>query len=495
MADKQHFLSRFLDFKEDEHWLFAILTALVLGSIFGTILMDEVLFMGIPFFFLLVYWCVVDFKKVYFLLLFCIPLSTEFTLPNGFGTDLPTEPLMVGLMGVYLLYVFRHAGQMSSRFVRHPISLLILLHLLWIYATTIYSNLFFVSFKFSLAKTWYIIVFYFMAGSILKKEKDWRNMFWIIFLPMLLTIFSVLFKHAQEGFAFDKVNAVLDPFYRNHVNYACILVLFFPFLWYARTWFKTFSFNWWFLLGGGLVYLVAIQLSYTRAAYVALVLAAGAYFIIRLRLIRYVLGLVLVGAVVGAIYMTVNNKYLEYAPNFERTITHRNFDNLVSATYKGEDISTMERFYRWIAGAYMSFEEPLTGFGPGNFYNFYRSYTVTSFRTYVSDNPEKSGIHSYYLMTLSEQGYPGLVIFLLICFYGLIRGENIYHQTENDFKKGLVMTILLSMIVIDALLLINDMIETDKVGSFFFIHLAILVNIDLSNRQEETSEPPSLKEA
>ncbi|MEO1515559.1 MAG: O-antigen ligase family protein [Bacteroidota bacterium] len=490
MVDKQY-LQDIVQWRDSGKVLFAGLSLIVLGSLAGAILLDEFLFLLAPFAFLIVYWCIVDFKAVFFLLLCCIPLSTEFVFPNGFGTDLPTEPLMVGLMAVYLIYSLRQAPRMSSHFLRHPMTLFVLLHLGWIFFSTIYSNLFIVSLKFSLAKTWYIVVFYFMAGSMLKTEKDLRRLFWFIFLPMLLTIFSVLYKHWQEDFSFAKVNSVLDPFYRNHVNYACILVLFFPFLWNARRWFATFSRKWWLLLAAAGIYLIAIQLSYTRAAYVALFMAAGAYVIIRLRLVRYVLGAVLVGALAFVVYMGVNNKYLDYAPNFEKTITHRNFDNLVSATYKGEDISTMERFYRWIAGTYMGLEEPLTGFGPGNFYNFYRSYTVRSFETYVSDNPEKSGIHSYYLMTLSEQGFPGLLLFLCLCFYGLIKGESIYHQTEDDFKQAWVMAILLSMIVIDALLLINDMIETDKVGTFFFLHLAMLVNIDLANRKLLDPAPAS----
>jgi len=50
------------------------------------------------------------------------------------------------------------------------------------------------------------------------------------------------------------------------------------------------------------------------------------------------------------------------------------------------------------------------------------------------------------------------------------------------------MALLLSLIIVDALLLINDMIETDKVGSFFFMNMAMLVNIDLANKKELSPE-------
>ena len=229
--------------------------------------------------------------------------------------------------------------------------------------------------------------------------------------------------------------------------------------------------------------MVGTWYTYTRAAYISLLIAIGAYWVIRFRLLVPALGLATAAAIILATFFFTNNTYLDYAPDYEKTITHHNFDNLVSATVKGEDISTMERFYRWVAGIYMSVERPVTGFGPGNFYTFYKEYTVTSFETYVSDNPEQSGIHSYYLMTLCEQGFPGLFIFLLFNFGILVKGQYIYAQTKEEFWRHLAMTCLLCIVIIDALLLIYDLLEVDKVGPFFFLSAAFLIIIDLRNKK------------
>jgi hypothetical protein len=70
-------------------------------------------------------------------------------------------------------------------------------------------------------------------------------------------------------------------------------------------------------------------------------------------------------------------------------------------------------------------------------------------------------------------------------FYTLILGERVYHESGNNInRKALVMGLLLLLTVIDAFLLMNDMIETDKVGSFFFFCMAILINLDLLNKKE-----------
>lgn len=469
---------------QKQFWAFA---GLILFSIFVGIATEMYFLAGLPAFVILVYISVVDFRKVFFFLLACIPLSTEIALPNGFGTDLPTEPLMVGLMLVYLLYAIKEAPTMRMDFLKHPISLLILLHLIWVYTATITSDLFFVSLKFSLAKTWYIVVFYFMAGSLIQTERDFRKVFWWIFTPLMFTVLVILVRHAGVGFTFAEIHTVLHPFQRNHVNYAAVLSLFFPIVFLARGWYKPYAFPRLVLNASLLILFVAIYLTYTRAAYVALLLAFGSYFIFRLKLIRYALILSLVAAIMGVVYMANKNTYLDYAPNYDRTITHKRFDSLIEATYKMEDISTMERVYRWIAGFHMSSANPVLGFGPGNFVNFYKRYTVTSFQTYVSDNEEKSGIHSYYLMTLVEQGIIGLIIFLALSFFILIRGEAIYHQTKDLALRRIVLMVLLCTIVIDAFLIINDLIETDKVGPFFFICIAILVNIDLKNQRLASS--------
>jgi len=460
---------------------FALITLL---SIFIGIATELYFLAAIPAFLLLAYLTIVDFKKIFFLLIICIPLSTEFYFPNGLATDLPTEPLMIGLMLIYGVYVLRHGREMDSSFIRHPLAVLLTLHLFWIFTTTITSSLFIVSLKFSLAKLWYITVFFFMAGSMIKREKDFKNLFWCILIPMMFTVGIVMLRHASYGFTFDTVAKTLSPFYRNHVNYAALLALFIPFVWFARQWYPSFSFKRLIITGSILILLVAIQLSYTRTAYVTLIMAVGAYFIIQFRLVKIAILASLLAALIGFAYLVNNNTYLDYAPDYEHTVVHKKFDNLVEATVAGEDISTMERFYRWIAGIRMSKEQPLVGYGPGNFYNFYKPYTVSSFKTYVSDNPEQSTIHSYFLLMLVEQGYPGMIIFMLLSFYALIKGEQVYHTCPNKTRKGIVMGAMLSLIVINAFLLINDMIETDKMGTFFFMNLAIIINMDLRNKAD-----------
>ncbi len=468
--------------------IFQVFGWIALASIFLGIATDMLFLVGLPFGLLLVYLTIVDFRKVFYLLIFFIPLSTHLEIPGGLALDLPTEPLMVGLMLIYLAHSVRHAHRRDIAFLNHPITLLLLLHFVWTFVATITSSHPMVSFKFFLAKAWYISVFYFLAHRYLKTEKDIKTIFWLFFIALSITIFSVLIRHASYGFSFVDVARSLKPFYSNHVIYASTIALFFPFTWFARKWYPARSLQWWCIVGGIVLFFIAIQLSYRRAAIMVIYLLIPIYFMIRFKLTRIAMMGAAIGALLLVTHLVTDGTYMEYAPNFEKTVSHQDFDSLVEATAKGEDISTMERLYRWVAAGHMIDDKPLLGFGPGSFYFSYRPYTVTSFETYVSDNPEQSGIHNYFMMVLVEQGIFGFLIFLLFTAVILTKGEAIYHQTKDENLKRLVMMALLSLIAINILLVINDMIETDKIGGFYFLNIAFLVNMDIRNKRSNLNK-------
>ena len=474
-------LSADFQIKEKLFWVLGAITAL---SVCYAIVADEELLLGIPFVLILAYQTLVNYRPIYFLLFATIPLSTEFFFSNGLSTDLPSEPLIVGLMLVYVIQALTRPDLINGKFFRHPLTLLLIAHFLWIAFASILSSNPTVSIKFTIAKFWYLATFFFLTGHLMRNERQSWKLWWWIIIPLTLATLKVILHHASMDFGFKEINRATSPFFRNHVNYAAILALILPMLWFFWGRYRRWTMAWWVLAAAASILFFGVLTAYTRAAYVALFLAAAMYFVIKLRLIRWaLLGAVLVVPIFFG-YMIYNNKFMDFAPS-ERTVSHVEFSGIVAATYKMEDVSTSERYYRWIAGIRMTTEHPISGVGPGNFYFFYKQFTLNRFATYVSNNPEKSGIHNYYLMTLVEQGLPGLLIFLAMMLYTLILGERVYHESGNNInRKALVMGLMLMLTVIDAFLLMNDMIETDKVGSFFFFSMAILINLDLLNKKE-----------
>ena len=486
-------ISSIVGFPENhpQRWLVAVFMVALVAALLGAVRYEIRLLFLLPAGALVLWLAVVDFRKVFFLLLGCIPISTEANLPGGFGTDLPSEPLMWLLTLVGLLWLLQNGRRVDGRFLRHPITLALLAHLAWMTVCTITAQNMFVSLKFLAAKGWYVAVFFFLAGRMLNEERDFKNLLWWFFVPLTVAVSTVLVRHASIGFSFEDVAYAMGPFFRNHVMYACLLAVFLPFVWYGTYWYRRFSLRWWFLVLGIGLLLLGINFAYTRAAYVALLAAIGIYWFIRWRVLHY--ALVGAGLIFALFFNFVDDRdnWLLFAPDFERAISHKRFENLLEATTKLEDISTMERVYRWVAASYMIRDEPLVGFGPGNFYFFYQQYTVSSFKTYVSDNPEHSGIHNYFLMTTVEQGVPGLLFFLFFCVVTMLQGQRIYHRTADPGRRRVLLAAVLCFILVTLLMLMNDFVETDKIGSLFFLSAAILVNMDLKARARTAMETQS----
>ena len=467
--------------------IFFVMGLLGLSLILAGVYFEEpLLFVG-PFSLLVGLVLFFDYKKIYYLLFLCLPISTEYYFPNGLGTDLPTEPIMWILLGTFILYTVQYGKQTSKSFFVHPITIALLLHLSWILISCVNSSMLLISIKFLLAKIWYVVAFFFFTGIVINKIIKIERVLWLILIPLLFTNLIILTRYSLVGFEFSEVNTVLSPFYRNKVNYASFMVCFLPYVVYLLFQQKKFDRKWYFFIGFIGILMVSLYYTYTRAVYVTIAGAIGYYFIMRYKLTKPIIMIGLMVSILGGVYLTHNNKYLEYAPDYQKTIYHEDFGNLLDATTKLQDLSTMERVYRWVAAYYMIKEKPLMGYGPGNFFTFYKSYTVYSFETYVSDNEEQSGVHSYYLMTIVEQGFIGLLFFLILCFYPLFKAERMFHATNDKKIKGLILASTLSLIIIYQLLIINDMVETDKVGSFFFFNLAILVILDLKIRKLNAS--------
>ncbi len=417
-----------------------------------------------------------DYRRLFYIIFVVLPFSFEHYFDNiGLGLDIPTEPLMAIMMVITILILIKEKFTFPKFYIFHPIFLLLIAHVFWIFVTSINSTFPFISFKFFIAKFWYIFPFFIFPLLIFKESdfyfKAYKTLYYFLFVVILI----VMVRHAFEGFTFASSYEVVRPFFRNHVTYAAICVIALPYVWAFLMTNKIESRPFTKYIIAMLIFIVGIYFSFTRAAILSMFIAWGAYFIFKYQWVQRTLTTVTIILIVGVSYLSWDNKYMDLAPNFERTITHTEFDNLLEATYKLEDISSMERVYRWMAGAEMIKEKFWLGFGPSTFYSNYKSYSISSFQTYVSDNPEQSGIHNYYLMTWVEQGIIGLLIFLAFCFSILIFGQKIYHTASDPKDKFFIMASLLSLIIILSMNLINDLIETDKVGPFFFFNTAILL--------------------
>jgi O-antigen ligase len=393
-------------------------------------------------------------------------------LTESLGTDLPDEPLMWLITLLLALFGLIYRQRIAEKKADPVLFWLLLAHLLWIIVCSMLSADPLLSFKYAAAKLWYLVAFAAASWWLVRSSRDLHVIAWILVLPMTFACSWILWNHGRTGFSFDSVNAAVQPFFRNHVNYGAILVCLLPlpiglFLHLPRR--RAI------LIVVLLLWLIALSFSYSRGAWVAAGVGVLTAMAIRFHFLKAAafFSVVLLSGMLW--FFVQGGRYLDFRPDFERTIYHQDFRDHLRATYRLKDLSTAERFHRWIAGVRMVQDEPVFGHGPNRFYTAYKPYTVSAFRTYVSDNPEKSTVHNYFLLLAVEQGIPGLIIFLLILWRVFHLLTEKYRRAGSSLEKHgwLAVGAMLGMII--WLNMLSDLVETDKIGSLFFICIGLVI--------------------
>lgn len=426
-------------------------------------------------------------ENLFWLLIFCLPLSTEVNITPSLGLDFPDEMLMMLLTGLFFVKLLYKPTIFPFHLLKHPLFLLIVLQLLWAIISTIFSENPLLSIKFVLAKVWFIVPFVVLFQIIVTQFSLLKKIALLLLLPMAFVVVQCLFRHSLFHFSFEGIKQTLSPFFRNHVNYSAMLVCLIAVVWFVKalTPYNKKTIRWMNL--GIIVGLVALFFAYSRGAWIALFAGIGIVYIIKKKRIKQSIAIALSCLLLGISYLVYDNQYLKFAPDYEHTIFHADLGDHLQSTTSLKDLSNAERFYRWVAGAKMFAEKPITGFGPNTFYSYYKNYTSNLFRTYVSDNPEHSSVHNYFLLTALEQGAIGVLLFISFLCLLFIRLQYIYHHLlSNEYKNiSLLTAVILVMIV--TVNFMSDMIETDKIGSLFWLCVGTTIFLDNQLKTEKES--------
>ena len=464
-------------------WLPSLAAA---ACLIAGVVLHENLLLILPFAGLAAFSFGLNVRLLFFALLFVIPLSTEFAVTATLSTDLPDEPLMLLLAGSLFVLFLLKPQLIPVELRKSSLVLLLLLQLVWLLITVFFSHEVWLSIKYCLAKAWFIMAFVVGGLFFLRTKEDFALASKLLIFSMLIPVVYSLLQHAGSGFSFEAINSTLSPFFRNHVNYSALLVCLSPVLlmWYQ---FSTQRLRKW-IVAVMVVFFVALFFAYSRGAWLCVLSGTITWIAIKKRFLLSLICTTLLAASVALFLLVQNENYMKFAPDFNTTRQHFDLNEHLEATYTLKDMSTMERFYRWIAGVKMVNEEKLNGYGPNTFTTYYKEYTVAAFKTWVSNNEEKSSVHNYFLLITIEQGLPALFILLalLICMFTI--AVKAYHTLSDPFERSLAVTaaVILSMIV--TLNLLSDLIETDKIGSIYFLLMGIFIRLQVKlNEQNATA--------
>ena len=467
--------------------LYLVVFFVLLFVAYNTYLISEEQYWGIaiPLVLGVVYLTIVRVDLVLTLVAFLTPLSTslrELGVSNPLGVEmaLPTEPLLFGLMLVAWVKMFSDR-QLFKGLYSHPISIAIIVYLSWLFVSMLSSSFPLASFKLLITRLWFISSFYVLAFAWFQEEANIHRFIKAYLFGLFIVSLYTISIHATKGFEHEAAHWVMSPFFKDHTSYGMALALLLPFGFYVQKWNrnKKLSALFTFIF---LVLILAIVLSYTRAAWLSLLAAIMVYVIIKLR-IKFSLLFTGIVFLFGFIYFSQSELLMMLEKNSQDS-SDSFTEHISSMTNVSTDASNLERINRWNAAIQLFKERPHLGWGAGTYQFNYAPYQNYYDKTIISTNAGNMGnAHSEYLSMLAETGWPGLLIFLGMIAVVFVKAIYLYPKLKNPQERALLMACILALTTYFTHAFLNNFLDMDKASVPIWAFVAIIVVLDKKHQK------------
>lgn len=445
---------------------------------------DKMWGLAIPFVLLLLILYIFSLDNVLLLITFLTPLAVNIKDAEfGIGISLPSEPLMFGVMLLFILKLM-HERFYDAKIMKHPVSIAILINLVWLFITCFTSELPIVSIKFMVARLWFVIPFYFAGILLFTDVKNIRKFQWLYIIPLIIVIFYTLYNHSTYGFDKPHSNMVMKPFYNDHTAYGAIIAMFLPvFVGFSlsREYRRPYRIMSFIVLA---ILVIGIIFSYSRAAWISVAAALGVFLLIRFRVRFYWIFLTV--AVGVALFFMFRYQFLDKLEKNKQDSSTDFVEHVQSISNISSDASNLERINRWAAAIRLFKEKPIFGWGPGTYQFVYAPYQRAKEKTIISTNYGDMGnAHSEYIGPLSESGVLGMLTFIGIVVTVIYTAIRVYRRSKVKEIRLLSLVMALGLISYYVHGIMNNFLDTDKASVPFWAFTAVIVALDLYHRQEE----------
>lgn len=341
-----------------------------------------------------------------------------------------------------------------------------------------------VSFKHLLARLWFVVPFYLLGIHLFRKRSNINRFIWFYTVPLLIVIAYTTYHHAQYDFNEREGHWVMEPFYNDHTVYGAVLALFLP-LFCGFTFTKVYSRTTRFLSFLVVVILMmAIVLSYSRAAWLSLAFVLGVLLIVLLRIkFKWI---VFMSVILGILFYLFSFQILDRLEKNQQGPSANFAEHMRSISNISTDNSNLERINRWQSAFRMFEERPLFGFGPGTFQFEYAPFQRAQEKTLISTNAgDKGNAHSEYIGPLAEQGLPGMLLVFLLVGSVIVIAMRVYRRSAEREVKMLSLTLMLALLSYFMHGLLNNFLDSDKASVPVWGLIAAVVALDLYTRGRE----------
>lgn len=386
--------------------------------------------------------------RLYQVLFIALPWSVEW--PMGASTlVVPAEPL-IAAAGLALVGAWGLAGWPLPR--AGSLVILLLAWAAWFTFSTACSTLPLVSWKYWLVGMGHWWVF---GAGVLLFPGLWEKAlpgFW--FSMAGVAVYTLLHHGLIYHFQADQAALGPMPFFADHTVFGAVMVMGIGW-WVGARRPEDGILKRWPTVFLTILFVAALILSGSRAALITLLLCcwAASWFVFSGKKARLALAVLTLAA--GALAISLQ------APVKARLAT---------------DVSSLERLNRWSCARRMADDRPLTGFGPGTFQFQYLGYQRPGEMTRISitapierRGPQNygrgGGAHSEYWQALSEQGWPGLLIWLALTGWVLLESGRRVRQAATRDAFWLELGIALGLLSFFLHALVNNFLHDAPVAA------------------------------
>lgn len=397
-------------------------------------------------------------------LFFLTPISInieEFT--QSVGLFVPTEPILAALM--LLVLAFQLKRPIIPKFIwKNELVWALLFYLSWIFLTSITSSNPFVSFKFLLAKLWFVIPIFSIGTMIFQKTERIYAFLWLFCSGMMIAMIYTLLHHASYQFGEKEGHWVMSPFFKDHTIYGAMVAFTLPLivgLYFAK---KNGPLVQAILISFFVINMLALFFSYTRAAWLSIIVALGVWLLIKLR-IKFSILLSATLAIGLIVYFSWTSIEQSLAKNKAEHTTEDFGKRLESVSNVTTDASNLERLNRWACAWDMFQDRPVFGYGPGTYAFEYARFQRPENLTIISTNFGDGGnAHSEYLGPLAEMGLIGFLAIIALVSAIFYLGITTYYRLYEQDKelRILVLAMILALVTYFFHGILNNYLDTDK---------------------------------
>ncbi len=402
-----------------------------------------------------------------YILLFC---SLPFSIDLPLGQSLISAPgeILLLLLALWTAVLAWRRGISHIIGWRHPITVITGIYLLWMGCTATVSTLPWVSAKYTAVALLHAWVGLFGAmlighvpGSSGQEQQSFcpdsapaffRAVLIAYLLPFLAVMGYAWWIHGQYGFRSDSSNLAARPFYFDHTAYSAVMALLFWAPWSMAGMLRNAS-----LIRGvdkllRLALLLGIVLSFSRATWLGMMVAALLYAVRWLWNRHRTSAIALAATLLGLALIVILQVFRPPAG----------------------DVSTRERLNRYSCAWRMFTDRPLTGFGAGTYPEKYLAYQRTEEMTRISvtdagpHQPGRGGsAHSEYFLALAELGFPGALCWFLLAGLMIL---SVFKYPLNTPASNAALALTTFMVHA----FFNNFMHTDKIAVLVWLLMAII---------------------